>query len=299
MSIQIGDISPKGQYVAAAGDVNIAFTFPIYAATDLKVYQRAAGSTPNDANDILALGADYTLAAGTVGSATGGQIILGAGATAGDIITLVRDMPQDRASIYTDGSVTVEGLNSDFSRNVMISQQNELVSTKLSPKYDNNCEIGDGDLIMDQLPAGYSWRMNATGSRIETFIAQAAAYPIAQASTEIPVAQGAHGLVIGNIVYMNAAGNYVVSQADAEANAEALGIVTVVTDAANFTLTMSGMITTGLGGLVTGSTYYLDPVVAGGITAVKPVAAGQVAKPLIHATGVTEGIWLGYIGTTI
>jgi len=299
MSIQIGDIAPRAQYLASAGQTGFTVPFPYYSETDLLVYKRADGSSPNDAVDLLAYPGNYTVSA--PGLATGGTITLTVGATVNDIVTIIRDMPEARYSLYTaGGALSAEGLNADFSRDVMMNQQNELICKGLSPKYDNNAVISNpGDLLMDVLPAGYAWRKNAAGTKIEAFYPSSATPPVSDSATIISITQALHGLAVGDIVRPNGAGAYVESQADSAANAEVVGVVSAVADPNTFTLLMGGMITTGLVGLTPGAIQYLDPANAGEITEVRPTTAGQIVKPVIQAASATTGIWLNYLGVVI
>jgi len=297
MSIEIGDITPRIQYTAAAGQTVYTIPFPFYTETDLLVYSRAAGSDPDDAVDLLTLTIDYTVTG--EGLASGGTITLVAASTANDIITIMRDMPEDRTSLYIDGgAVTAEALNADFSKTVMMNQQNELAANELQPRYDRNAVLAAGDLLMEQLPVGYAWRKNAAGTKIEAFLPSSATTPVAAPASALTLAvnQVAHGLVIGNVVYVDAAGDYIVARANAAATSEVVGIVSVVTDADNFTLHTHGHLTTGLAGLVAGTVYYLDPNIAGGLDAVRPTISTHFIKPLLVATSATTGIWLNYLG---
>jgi hypothetical protein len=90
---------------------------------------------------------------------------------------------------------------------------------------------------------------------------------------------------------------YALAQADSEANAEVIGIVTTVTDANNFIYKTNGMIT-GLSGLTAETVYYLSPSSAGALTATEPTTIGQVSKPILIATSTTAGVLLimrGYL----
>lgn len=111
------------------------------------------------------------------------------------------------------------------------------------------------------------------------------------------VVQASHGLAVGNVVRHNGTA-YVKAQADSQANAAAVGIVTAVADTNNFTLTTAGMVT-GLSSLTAGTTYYLSPAFAGALTATEPYAAGQVSKPLLVATSATAGVWINQRGTVV
>ena len=66
--------------------------------------------------------------------------------------------------------------------------------------------------------------------------------------------QTAHGFIVGNVITIDLAGNYVpVSNAKAQ---EIVGIVIVVTDANNFTICIDGYLELGSGGIVAGVKFY-------------------------------------------
>jgi chemotaxis protein histidine kinase CheA len=114
-TISVGDLTPRNQYTATSGQTVFAYSFPIFVNTDLKVYN---GST------LLTLTTHYTVS----GAATdnGGNVTLGSGATAGDIITIYRDMPVARTSDYqTNGDLRAETLNDDLDKLAMMIQQIE------------------------------------------------------------------------------------------------------------------------------------------------------------------------------
>ena len=101
-------------------------------------------------------------------------------------------------------------------------------------------------------------------------------------ATVFTVAQTAHGLTVGDIIRSSGtAGQFTKAQADSAANAEVIGIVTVVTDANNFTVTTEGYITTGVPTNTAGTVYFLSPSSAGAMTATEPSTIGQVSLPLL------------------
>lgn len=100
-------------------------------------------------------------------------------------------------------------------------------------------------------------------------------------ANSIDVEQTGHGLAVGDVVRVSGANTYTKAQANSAANAEVVGIVTVVTDADNFTLTTGGVITAGVPAGAAGSVYFLSASTAGALTATEPTTAGQVTKPLL------------------
>lgn len=110
------------------------------------------------------------------------------------------------------------------------------------------------------------------------------------------ISQTGHGLSVGDVVRYNGT-NYVDAQADSDANAEVIGIVSAVADVNNFTLLTSGFVS-GLSGLTAGETYFLSASTAGAITATEPTAYGQVSKPVLLAVSTTSGYFIqsrGYV----
>lgn len=101
-------------------------------------------------------------------------------------------------------------------------------------------------------------------------------------ATIFTVAQTAHGLSVGDIVRSNGtAGQFTKAQADSAANAEVIGIVTVVTDANNFTVTTEGYITTGVPTATAGTVFFLSASTAGALTSTEPSTVGQISIPLL------------------
>ncbi len=107
--------------------------------------------------------------------------------------------------------------------------------------------------------------------------------------------QAAHGFVIGQILRLNGA-VFVLAQADSAANADVVGIVAAVTDVNNFVLQFGGFVQNLTPVLVSGTDYYLDPAVAGAMTATAPTTPGQIFKPLLIAYSTSTGFWLNYQG---
>src|SRR6266487_2184 len=118
--IVLQDINPRIQLVAAGGQTVFPYPFPIYANTDLIVFQRAATTIANDSTQLLIYVANYTVT-NNVAPAVGGTITLNVGATAGDIITIIRNMPENRLVNYLDGgqwSATQFNTNDAINQNI-------------------------------------------------------------------------------------------------------------------------------------------------------------------------------------
>ena len=110
------DNTPRDQYTATGGQVAFPYTFEITAEGDIAVLQNGV---------LLSLGAgagEYAVTG--VGSDSGGVITLVTGATAGDIITLYRDMALERLTGYTNGGdFLAADVNNDYDRLWLALQQ--------------------------------------------------------------------------------------------------------------------------------------------------------------------------------
>lgn len=104
--------------------------------------------------------------------------------------------------------------------------------------------------------------------------------------------QAAHGLVVGDVIRVSIANTFVKAQANSVANARAIGIVTAVADANNFTVTMHGYITTGVPAASAGTVCYLDPSTAGALTSTPP-AQNEVPVCIILQSGAKAFLMLG------
>lgn len=163
--------SDRNQYVATAGQTIFNYTFEIMSQNNIAVYKRAAGSTANDAIDQLILTTNYTVTG--VNNNSGGTIVLVVGATVGDILTIVSNVPASRlTSFATGGVIAASNLNDELDQQTLLEQQALTIMRTQIPKYYNNAVIGAKDLILPILGASESWMMNSANTAIttETFI---------------------------------------------------------------------------------------------------------------------------------
>jgi len=129
-------------------------------------------------------------------------------------------------------------------------------------------------------------------------------------STTINVLPKVSGLTAGNVVRVTSSG-VTLAKADSRTNAEVLGIV-VGEDATSNIVAVNGSINSttfskiignalGISGgtLIAGQAYFLDPVVAGGITIIEPQTYGYVSKPMILGICGNAGALLPYRGIQI
>lgn len=137
----VTNTTARNQYTATAGQTVFAYTFEVYSKNDLVVLQN--GTT-------LAEGTNYTVSG--VGSDSGGNITLTSGATAGDIITVYRDMALERLTDYQNaGDFLAAEVNEDFDRLWLATQQNATTDSRAIRK-----PISDLDSINVELPEASS-----------------------------------------------------------------------------------------------------------------------------------------------
>ena len=114
-TLTVGDLTPRVQYTASSGQTAFTYNFPIFEDSDLKVY---VGDT------LQTLTTDYTVSG--AGTSSGGTVTFGSGQTAGDIVTIYRDLPVSRSTDYqANGDLLAENLNDDLDKLVMMIQQVE------------------------------------------------------------------------------------------------------------------------------------------------------------------------------
>jgi hypothetical protein len=150
--------------------------------------------------------------------------------------------------------------------------------------------------IDDDTFATASATSGATSESIKAYVDSSSSSGI---STLTSVNQTAHGLAVEDVIKIkNMAGHYEKAQADSAANAEVVGIVTVVTDSANFTFVSGGQ-TLEMTGLTANSVYFLDPSTAGLLTLTEPTTAGQISRPVLYTDSSTSGFYLPYRGVEV
>lgn len=115
MALAINDTEARRQYTATNGQTQFTIPFEFFTASDIVVYvdgvEQVSGYTVYGA-----------------GAEGGGYITFTSGRTAGEIVTLVRDIPVARSSDFPlSGPFSIEALNVELSRLTAIVQQLETV----------------------------------------------------------------------------------------------------------------------------------------------------------------------------
>ena len=115
MPILINDTAPRAQYTATSGQTVFSVPFEFFANSNLLVYKNST---------LLTITTHYTVTgAGVTG---GGSITLVTGATAGDVITIIRDIPVERVTDFpTSGPFNIDALNTDLDRLTAMIRERE------------------------------------------------------------------------------------------------------------------------------------------------------------------------------
>ena len=114
---------PRVEYTATASQTVFPFVFKIYADSDLVVYKTVGSAGPV----LLLLTIDYTA---TINGDAGGEMTLVSGADAGDVITILRDLPITRSIDYqTSGDLLADTLDEDQEyQTYLIADQNDQIA---------------------------------------------------------------------------------------------------------------------------------------------------------------------------
>ena len=111
----VSSTTSRNQYTATSGQTVFPYTFEIFDKDDVAVLQNGT---------LLSEGTNYTVSG--VGNNSGGNITLVVGATAGDVLTIYRDMAYQRLTDYQNsGDFLAQEVNDDFDRLWLAVQQNE------------------------------------------------------------------------------------------------------------------------------------------------------------------------------
>tara|TARA_R110000796_G_scaffold3212_4_gene12292 strand:- start:1261 stop:3219 length:1959 start_codon:yes stop_codon:yes gene_type:complete len=145
MALPINDNTVIRRYTATAGQTVFAVPYEFFEVADLKVYNDGVlltySASPADGTEYSVTGA---------GVEFGGNITLGTGgATAGDVITIARDVLIERVSDFPlSGPFQIEALNTELARLFAITQRHEtLLETRVL-----GLEDFDGPTILSSLP---------------------------------------------------------------------------------------------------------------------------------------------------
>jgi len=127
-------------------------------------------------------------------------------------------------------------------------------------------------------------------------VAYSARTPTTNLLTQI-VNSVAHGFTVGQVLKYT--GTWGLAQADSAANATEVGMVSFVPSADIFYITQAGHISALPFAVGDGSSYYLSPAVAGGLTTTKPVGMSEVVVKLFTADSTSSGFFFANAGQEV
>lgn len=165
--VVIGDVLPRTQAIAIAGQTIFGTNWTANYYTDVVVYKTPYGDEANDNIQILTTN-QYSVQ--FIGDLQQVQITLVTPANAGDIITITRQTPSDRENLYTNTNFTPSMLNNDFGILTLVDQQAQLVNQLIAPRYNYSAEITDVvDTILPLLGPNQTWVKNSSNTAIIPF----------------------------------------------------------------------------------------------------------------------------------
>ena len=149
----------RDEYTASSGQTVFNYTFKIFEDTDLNVYQTPVGQTPDDTADIIT---GYSVTG--EGDEDGGTITLDIGATLGDLITIVSDIPESRTTDYqNNGDFRPDTVNDDFDRVVsLVKQANDKVNRTVSFQ-ESEQGVSNLELPTPEALKGVRWKQDLSG----------------------------------------------------------------------------------------------------------------------------------------
>jgi hypothetical protein len=113
----------RSEYTATVGQTVFTFPFKIYETSDIEVYLTPAGQVADDTTDLLLETTDYTV---VINGDLGGTVTLVVAATAGDAVTLVRNLPIIRDTEYQqNGDLLSATLNIDQNYQTYLTADSE------------------------------------------------------------------------------------------------------------------------------------------------------------------------------
>jgi hypothetical protein len=157
--IQIGDVSPRIQYVADGVQAAYTYPFPVFAAADLEVYLGSA----------LQAGGFTVSGAGTSG---GGTVIFAPPPANGVLVTLRRRVAIKRTTDHqADGVIRAKTLNDEFDYQTAAIQQVAEDSGRAVRRAVTSPSTAD--LTLPEPLAGRALKWNADGTALENSAADA------------------------------------------------------------------------------------------------------------------------------
>ena len=138
--IEIGDISPVIRYVGDGFQTEFTYPFPIFDASDLKVYFDDNVSPETSGFTVNGVGFDG-----------GGSVMFAAAPSLNRKVTLARELPVARTSDFQEGEFRAKVLNDEFDKIVAMMQELEaLLSSSLQLAKTDATDRTGGFLVPDK-----------------------------------------------------------------------------------------------------------------------------------------------------
>lgn len=157
--VRILENDGRVQIAASGGQTSLAFDFPIYDESHIRIIRTRAG-----VDTTLAITTNYTVPSGSIGVEAGGTVTLNTGATAGDVYTLLLDVPYARTTDFAQaGDFLAETLNLELD---LITQQNQQIVRDQSLSLRLRDSTALSGLTVDEPEADAVLVFNATGDGV-------------------------------------------------------------------------------------------------------------------------------------
>tara|TARA_R110002153_G_scaffold11025_1_gene42668 strand:+ start:32 stop:1825 length:1794 start_codon:yes stop_codon:yes gene_type:complete len=185
MAIIVNDTTPRDQYTATNGQTAFTYSFEIFEVTDIKVYN---GSSLLTYASSPANGTQYSVSnAGVTG---GGVVTLGSGgASTGNIITIIRDIPVKRTTDFpSSGPFNIDSLNTDLDKIIAIVREREDEMAR-SIKLSDEDPAATLTLPLKASRQGKVLSFSSTGN-VETTVASTDVTTIANIASDVTAVSG-------------------------------------------------------------------------------------------------------------
>jgi hypothetical protein len=318
MAAVVQDVEPRVQYVATPGQTEFDFPFLVYSDSAGQGSYLVVKRTRSGTTTTLAEGTDYTISG--LDTTGGGTITLTSGATAGDILTMYRDLPiQTFFTFATAGDYFATDVNKQNNLLLQIVQQLDM---RLNRALFAPLEALIDALSLPSPDALKYLRWNAAGDDIENASGTSSDFSAGTAVGDVVLLVDTGGGVAGFPAVAFAMGDKILARPEIKDYAETVkaignsgtaatvdlenGNVQTVTMTGNCTFTFSNPPATGKGGSFT---LILTQDGTGSRTATWPAAvkwAGGSAPTLSTAAAAIDVLtfittdggtsWLGFTG---
>ncbi|TAN58264.1 MAG: hypothetical protein EPN20_16545 [Magnetospirillum sp.] len=157
--IQVGDVTPRIQFVGTGAQTAFTYPFPIFAAGDLEVWLGAVLQSSG-----------YAVAG--VGSSNGGTVTLTPAPSNGVVVTLRRRIDIQRTSDFqADGVIRADVLNSELDYQTMAIQQAAEDAGRAVKRAVTSASTAD--LTLPEPSSGKAIKWNSAGTGLENSVTDA------------------------------------------------------------------------------------------------------------------------------